>query len=102
MSPLKLNDTPENRDMTVLCNQSDIGVTGKAVVPFEAKNDIQVKNVPDSEDLQNALALLYRKRQELVIIFQFEVEHKFRKHINFFLAITEFSNLQYGRRACVI
>ncbi|KAL0428758.1 UNVERIFIED_CONTAM: hypothetical protein Sradi_0501800 [Sesamum radiatum] len=58
---LKLNDTQcrdeneDNHDVTISCNQN-----GNDVI----KNPLE-QNQPASEDLQNALALLYRKRLEL-------------------------------------
>ncbi|KAI3444436.1 hypothetical protein Pfo_001101 [Paulownia fortunei] len=70
---LKSNDTlckdgkvtADNGDMTISCNQSRIAVTENPLLQFEALHNIEGENVLDSEDLQNALALLYRKRQEL-------------------------------------
>ncbi|KAL0379413.1 UNVERIFIED_CONTAM: hypothetical protein Sangu_0005600 [Sesamum angustifolium] len=58
---LKLNDTQcrdeneDNQDVTTLCNQNVNDVIENPLA----------QNQPASEDLQNALALLYRKRLEL-------------------------------------
>ncbi|XP_011093604.1 uncharacterized protein LOC105173510 isoform X2 [Sesamum indicum] len=58
---LKLNDTQrrdeneDNHDVTILCNQNGNDVIDNALIQSQ----------PASEDLQNAVALLYRKRLEL-------------------------------------
>ncbi|KAK6137087.1 hypothetical protein DH2020_029173 [Rehmannia glutinosa] len=70
---LKSNDTlcidekvtADNGDMTIFCNQSGIAVTEDPRVQLEALHNIEEKNLLNSEDLQNAVSLLSRKRQEL-------------------------------------
>ncbi|KAK6142716.1 hypothetical protein DH2020_023064 [Rehmannia glutinosa] len=60
----------ENKgDVTILCDQNVINAASNQLVQFEAKtkSDIELQSVSASEELQNALSLLYRKRQELVI-----------------------------------
>lgn len=61
--------TADNGDVIISCNQSGIAATENPLVQFEALHNIEVENVLASEDLQNALALLDRKRQELVMCF---------------------------------
>ncbi|KAG8391928.1 hypothetical protein BUALT_Bualt01G0237900 [Buddleja alternifolia] len=74
--PLKSNDAlifrdekvPENNvDVNISCNQNGMAGTDNQLVGFEANTNYntEVQNVMASEELQNALALLYRKRQEL-------------------------------------
>ncbi|KAI3449256.1 hypothetical protein Pfo_005921 [Paulownia fortunei] len=54
-------------DVTISCNQKGIAATRSELVQFEAKTkyNVEVQRVSASEELQNALSLLYRKRQEL-------------------------------------
>lgn len=56
-------------DVTNTCNQNSIAATGNQLAQFEAKIkfNVEVQSESASDQLQNALALLYRKRQELVI-----------------------------------
>ncbi|PIN26516.1 hypothetical protein CDL12_00719 [Handroanthus impetiginosus] len=67
--PVKSNDTLCKDDIADAVKgsstQTGIAVMGHALVPVEPLHYIEVKNVQASDDLQNALALLYRKRQEL-------------------------------------
>ncbi|KAL0294658.1 UNVERIFIED_CONTAM: hypothetical protein Sangu_2516700 [Sesamum angustifolium] len=73
VDPLRLNDTQcgdqkvsgGKGDVTILCNQ--VAATGNQLVQFEAKiaQNVELKSSEVSEDLQNALALLCRRRQEL-------------------------------------
>ncbi|KAK6142731.1 hypothetical protein DH2020_023079 [Rehmannia glutinosa] len=58
----------ENKgDVTISCDQNVIDAASNQLVQFEAKtkSDIKLQSVSASEELQNALSLLYRKRQEL-------------------------------------
>lgn len=75
---LKSNDTlclddkktAEKGDMNISCNRSSTE-NRLPLVRFEGLNNIERKNKQDLEDMKNALALLYRKRQELVMCFRF-------------------------------
>ncbi|KAL0373790.1 UNVERIFIED_CONTAM: hypothetical protein Sradi_3294700 [Sesamum radiatum] len=73
VDPLKSNDTQcrdekvsgDKGDVAISCNQ--VAATGNQIVQFEAKiaQNLEVQSSAVSEDLQNALALLCRRRQEL-------------------------------------
>ncbi|KAK4415855.1 hypothetical protein Salat_2692900 [Sesamum alatum] len=79
VEPLKSNDTQcrdakvsgDKGHLTMSCNQ--VAATGNQLVQFEAKiaHNLDVQSSAVSEDLQNALALLYRRRQELVHEYTF-------------------------------
>ncbi|KAL0412174.1 UNVERIFIED_CONTAM: hypothetical protein Slati_3807100 [Sesamum latifolium] len=73
VDPLKLNET-QCRDEKVSGDKSDVTIsrnqvaaTGNQLVQFEAKiaQNLELQSTEVSEDLQNALALLCRRRQEL-------------------------------------
>lgn len=59
----------EKGDHAHECNHTGIAAKGNGLpqVGTKSKHDIGVNTTSDSDQLQNALALLYRKRQELVM-----------------------------------
>ncbi|XP_073124000.1 uncharacterized protein [Henckelia pumila] len=61
------NVSGANGVMTVLCDQNETTVTQNQQGLFHANTNVsaEVQNFRDSEDVQNALSLLYRKRHEL-------------------------------------